>query len=218
MAGRYTWMALMNQLHWTVLCDNKVKVPQQFGFEKFSLVCNPRKRRKPIASFSILDAYKWKVARTQEVQQDESYPSIWGLRGLNTSLCDITPLTYHSLKYSVSHCVASLQQNLTPEERSKFLDDGDGLYLCPRNTPASRINDSKMAASGNLVVLIPARHTGLGDSKASGDEAEGLVAKLKLIEGAKVMLTQNIRTKQFNQCFHWNNTYCTLIDSNEYVR
>ena len=53
-----------------------------------------------------------------------------------------------------------------------------------------------MAASGNLVVLIPARHTGLGDSKASGDEAEGLVAKLKLIEGAKVMLTRNIWTKQ----------------------
>ena len=53
-----------------------------------------------------------------------------------------------------------------------------------------------MAASGNPVVVIPARHTGRGASKASDDEAEGLVPKLKLMEGAKVMLTRNIWTKQ----------------------
>jgi len=87
-------------------------------------------------------------------------------------------------------------QNLSPEERSKFLDDGDTLYLCPRNAQVSQINDSKMAASGNPVVVIPARHTGRGASKASDDEAEGLVPKLKLMEGAKVMLTRNIWTKQ----------------------
>ena len=44
----------------------------------------------------------WKVARTQEVQQDESYLSIWSLHGLNTSLCDITPSTYHT-KSVISH-------------------------------------------------------------------------------------------------------------------
>jgi ATP-dependent exoDNAse (exonuclease V) alpha subunit len=87
-------------------------------------------------------------------------------------------------------------EKLSPEEQLKFLTDGDTLYLCPRNAQVREINNSKMAASGNPVVKIPARHTGLGASKASSDEAEGLVSKLMLMEGAKVMLTRNIWTPQ----------------------
>jgi hypothetical protein len=58
------------------------------------------------------------------------------------------------------------------------------------------VNQSKLSNTNIPVLIAPARHTGPGASKAEDDEAEGLCAKIFLMEGAKVMFTRNLWTQK----------------------
>ena len=75
---------------------------------------------------------------------------------------------------------------LSPEERATF---DDALYLCPTNALVDDLNHARLGASNKPVLIVPALHTGMGASKESDDNAEGLQPRLLLMEGAKVMLT-----------------------------
>lgn len=80
-------------------------------------------------------------------------------------------------------------RHLPLESRAQF---EDALYLCPTKDQVDEINNRRMAASGQPVLTVPARHTGVGANKFAEDNAEGLKRKIFLMEGAKVILTRNI--------------------------
>ena len=80
---------------------------------------------------------------------------------------------------------------LSPQEKATFVD---ALHLCPTNALVNEINESKMSATGNPVLTLPAWNKGPGAQKAMEDEVEGLQPKLVLMKGAKVMLTRNLGT------------------------
>jgi len=84
--------------------------------------------------------------------------------------------------------------DLPPEERATF--DDDALYLCPTNALVDELNHDPLGASNKPVLIVLALHTGIGASKESEDNADGLQQKLLLMEGAKVMLTRNLWTLQ----------------------
>jgi len=83
--------------------------------------------------------------------------------------------------------------NLSPDEKAEYTD---ALCLCPTNALVDQINLNRLASSNKPVLIVPALHTGPGAAKQSEDDAEGLEAKLLLMEGAKVMLTRNLWTSQ----------------------
>jgi len=82
---------------------------------------------------------------------------------------------------------------LSSDEQATFID---ALHLCPTNEKVNEINEAKLHQAGTPVLIAPARHTGPTAKRASENRAEGLVPKLFLMEGAKVMLTRNLWTKQ----------------------
>ena len=82
---------------------------------------------------------------------------------------------------------------LLPEQRATF---DDALYLCPTNALVDDLNHDRLGASNKSVLIVPALHTGIGASKESEDNADGLQPRLLLMEGAKVMLTRNLWTPQ----------------------
>jgi ATP-dependent DNA helicase PIF1 len=84
-------------------------------------------------------------------------------------------------------------QNLPVDSCAQF---EQALHLCPTKDLVDNINNKRMDESGRPVLMIPARHTGVGANKVSEDVAEGLRRKIFLMEGAKVMLTRNIWTQQ----------------------
>src|SRR5438045_8809207 len=81
--------------------------------------------------------------------------------------------------------------NLSAEELVGF---EDALHLCPTNALVDEINESKMSSASKPVLILLTRNKGPEARNASDDDTEGLAEKLLLMEGAKVMLTQNIWT------------------------
>jgi ATP-dependent DNA helicase PIF1 len=108
---------------------------------------------------------------------------------------------------------ARCTRNLSPDEQSIFLD---ALHLCPTNDKVNEINEAKLHEARTPVLIAPAPHTGPTAKRASEDQAEGLVPKLFLMEGAKVMLTHNLWTKQrFNKRDSGNNPYLSISNNTD---
>jgi hypothetical protein len=80
---------------------------------------------------------------------------------------------------------------LSPEERATF---DDALHLCPTNALVDNLNHDRFGASNKPVLVVPALHTGIGASKESEENGDGLQSRLLLMESAKVMLTRNLWT------------------------
>ena len=85
-------------------------------------------------------------------------------------------------------------ERLTSVEQQPF---SDSVILATTTSSVNTTNLSALLQSGKPVLLCPARHTGGAAAKAAKEElAEGLQMELKLIRGAKVMITRNLWTDQ----------------------
>jgi ATP-dependent DNA helicase PIF1 len=84
--------------------------------------------------------------------------------------------------------------NVLPQaERNEF---NLAVHLLPKRSLVAEHNKERLAALDQRVLICPAEHAGPGASSVSEEDAEGLVAKIYLAQGSRVMLTRNLWTNK----------------------
>jgi ATP-dependent DNA helicase PIF1 len=77
-------------------------------------------------------------------------------------------------------------------DRFGTFTSGDATYIFTKNDDVAKRNNEVLELQNESVVLIKARHSGLGASSATPDAAQSLMSFGFFARGAKVMLTSNI--------------------------
>ncbi|RXK41116.1 hypothetical protein M231_01519 [Tremella mesenterica] len=133
-------------------------------------------------------AFKESITLSEVMRQAGSDPTSLAFKQTlaNLRACEPSAADYDLLSTRFWHC-------LSTEEQNTF---GKSTYLCTKKDTVEEINLNSLLQARQPVLRISARNTGPGSRDASEDQAEGLPKTLFLMEGAKVMITRNVWTKQ----------------------